>query len=430
MDRLAAKMGKLRVAHSPNKQSKSKSKSPEGPSLNRHTNKVMSNPKKDFIVMGKIQSGKTSFILKTTGKLLKQGNHVLIMLRNSINDLEQLKGRMNPKMLYDNKLHITLGSASRIDKTLKELETKGVKSITLIVDEADMVFKKADAKFNKSYKKLQEITTQTIYVSATNITTLFKVDMDNIIVLPVSPDYIGLDKIKIDTSFKSEFEPYKVIFKKKRSLVLHKTTRTKDIQIDKAKIISELKSGVICCVFNSDGYTLIKDGKIIRNIDKKTRLSKVITMLTDKYNHVVFVSGNIASRGLSFVSEDYSKHLTDEILIMSKSSRSDTLVQGLRLLGIFKDKKKPTLYTSKAIQDEIHKYIELQDRLIKYNPKKKREVYYDTSIEREDLPTRGVIYAGIEKLRISKDKDRKKLKLKNVDEKIKPKKEGGHEKNF
>jgi hypothetical protein len=91
----------------------------------------------------------------------------------------------------------------------------------------------------------------------------------------------------------------------------------------------------------------------IQNIHvfEKYGISEVLQILKDDYehshSHISIISGHLASRGISFVSNDYSLHLTDQYFHPSKSSHGENLLQSLRILGCYKDSNPLTLWCSK-----------------------------------------------------------------------------------
>jgi hypothetical protein len=367
--------------------------------------KTVISEKRDCVVIGNVQSGKTKFIIDLVKNIKEQ---VIILTRDHLADLIQLKQRM-PKFKEESNIFITMMNCYRINKLVSLIENKKCGKFLLIIDESDMVFKTPvlkegawlETKFAESFKKLKKYIHKTIYISATNITALFKIKDKKIVYLKPPHNYIGIDKVNINDeySIKEQLEPYNTIFQKEKSFVLHKSEHRKEKQVIIANKISAVNKKCICCVLNCEGYTLIKNQKIVKIESKNTPLNKMISNLTSEYKHVVFIAGHIASRGLSFVSEDFSIHLSDEVMFPSLRSRGDTIVQGLRLLGVFKDTKYPTLYTDKSTYSEILAYIKLQKSLYK----KAEYIYSDEDITcnirySDNLPRRRPLYNNTEKV--------------------------------
>ena len=75
---------------------------------------------------------------------------------------------------------------------------------------------------------------------------------------------------------------------------------------------------------------------------------------------ISIISGCLAQRGVSFVSEDYEWHLTDEYYSRFCLDTGENLVQSLRLLGNYKKRTQLKLWTT----DVIWKEMRLQYMLI------------------------------------------------------------------
>jgi hypothetical protein len=103
------------------------------------------------------------------------------------------------------------------------------------------------------------------------------------------------------------------------------------------------------------GYYYNKEQNI--HVFEKYGISEVLQILKDdseySHSHISIISGHLASRGISFVSNDYSLHLTDQYFHPSKSSHGENLLQSLRLLGCYKDSKPLTLWCSKNTWESI-----------------------------------------------------------------------------
>jgi len=103
------------------------------------------------------------------------------------------------------------------------------------------------------------------------------------------------------------------------------------------------------------GYYYNKEQNI--HVFEKYGISEVLQILKDdpeySHSHISIISGHLASRGISFVSNDYSLHLTDQYFHPSKSSHGENLLQSLRILGCYKDSKPLTLWCSKNTWESI-----------------------------------------------------------------------------
>ena len=79
-------------------------------------------------------------------------------------------------------------------------------------------------------------------------------------------------------------------------------------------------------------------------------ISEVLQILKNDpiHNHqfISIISGHLASRGISFVSSDYSLHLTDQYFSPGTNTHGENLLQSLRILGCYKDNNPLTLWCS------------------------------------------------------------------------------------
>jgi hypothetical protein len=95
-------------------------------------------------------------------------------------------------------------------------------------------------------------------------------------------------------------------------------------------------------------------------------VSEIITELLRYTNKVAIISGRMACRGISFVSTDYSKHITDMIYVPSGGSHLTRNVQDMRIYGNFeKDGIDIVLYTDhNDYISNVGNYISLQKKLL------------------------------------------------------------------
>lgn len=95
-------------------------------------------------------------------------------------------------------------------------------------------------------------------------------------------------------------------------------------------------------------------------------ISEIITHLLNYTDKIAIVSGRMACRGISFVTTDYKKHITDMIYVPSGSSHLTRNVQDMRIYGNFpNDNIDINLYTDKDnYVKNIGGYIHLQNKLL------------------------------------------------------------------
>ena len=97
-------------------------------------------------------------------------------------------------------------------------------------------------------------------------------------------------------------------------------------------------------------------------------ISEVLQLLKNDseycHSHISIISGHLASRGISFVSSDYSVHLTDQYFHPGKKSHGENILQSLRILGCYKDSKELTLWCSKNTWKDVLEQQLLIDKLV------------------------------------------------------------------
>lgn len=139
-------------------------------------------------------------------------------------------------------------------------------------------------------------------------------------------------------------------------------------------------------------------------------ISDIITKLMEFTNKVSIVSGKMACRGLSFVTNDYKKHITDMIYVPSGSASYTRNLQDMRIFGNFNDDGiYINLYTDAGIYNEdIKNYLSNQKKIINDGDVdkscKENTIYYrfnpnSVPIKKLDRPglTRGIKFNSDDK---------------------------------
>lgn len=227
----------------------------------------------------------------------------------------------------------------------------------------------------------------------------------------------------------SQQEPFNISATNRKHpiIALHKTTR---YTAQHEQILNYLRkhypNKFAVLIFNGDGVRLfhhsLKGEKITigsRNFseDPKMRGTHILSDVTiqsaiqylkdsggaERFPRIVIISGDLADRGINFVSEDFKWHLTHEYLLMSnrKWNLVPDLVQALRLCGVYQDEIPLSLYTTERIKDNIingyhfqkDKLFQLQIEMIEDDVLRKRylkELAEDNIVVKDliaELPT-------------------------------------------
>lgn len=359
-----------------------------------------------ILLVGHVQSGKTMeilgycwwsiFILKTP---------VIIFVRNFKIDIIQFIDRVsffNENIVVDknyyieintdnssvsNCIYIQLANHIQAQKILRLVLSTRMK-YNLCLDEADYAIKSNNnrSKLECSLKYIEKYSCNTLLATATPFAILIiKRDITKILKMKMPLNYYSLDHIQVkkvivnsdlrlcpqdDTNLKTI---YTMFLKKEHGIMFHFVTRLKEAQFMLMCKLAKMFEQLTIVVFNGDGAfirtnmpsnakkTLTATELISDDIDnvihiRKIQLNKVLQLLKDDistHTHVVIIGGNMISRGVSVVSEDYEWHLTDQYFHPPVSSHGESLIQSLRILGKYTDNPVLTLWCTEKTWNDI-----------------------------------------------------------------------------
>jgi hypothetical protein len=115
-------------------------------------------------------------------------------------------------------------------------------------------------------------------------------------------------------------------------------------------------------------YHSYDDGTMIIHYFTGYSISEVLQILVNdpeySHTHISVISGQLASRGISFVSSDYSLHLTDQYFHSSPKTHGENLLQSLRILGCYKDTIPLTLWCAETTWESIVNQNEIINKLV------------------------------------------------------------------
>lgn len=383
---------------------------------------IKSLEKQYISVKGHVQSGKTEFMTYMSTLLLTKGFSVIIMLRNMEADREQIYKRITnfykdykidfsviKKLNHKNfakkvknipQMYFVLGNMANL-KILNRAIGNGDFPFVLFIDEVDYTDSGNGCK--SSYiKELKEKSYCVFGVSATIMDFLIKenVSSKNLILLKPSSNYKGFINNKIctkeissDCIYSSKittnlFESVPILedFIKEYcekpiynnnhnnhpNICLFTITRCIEPCIKAQETISEKFPNVSTIVYNSNGISFSKGE--VKIVDRKSTISEFLQKLKEEGNHshILIFSGDMASRGISFVSSDYSWHLTDQMILVAEKTDEPELIQKIRLCGKYNDDISLTLYSTKRILDDLKKSYLRQEEYI-FNTKENKD---------------------------------------------------------
>ena len=89
-------------------------------------------------------------------------------------------------------------------------------------------------------------------------------------------------------------------------------------------------------------------------------ISKIIDIFKD-FRHIVFIAHRYASRCISYVSSDYTRHLTHQVLRMKGLTN---FMQSLRICGVYNDNPNLIIYLPPFDQEKQLKLLNTYTNLI------------------------------------------------------------------
>lgn len=381
--------------------------------------KIMDKEKDYLVVKGSIQSGKSSLMIYYSAwNADNSDDNIVIMLRNQTTDIKSLSNKFrkfkkekNIKNLeiipftdYYNtfdiedvvdkfnetrKIFIILGNSEQLKK-LNIIE--GIKPFKMLIDELDLNEKEETTEFYKQFNRLENSgkITKILGVTGTALPIFFKrirtLSKDQVICLESALNYKGIHNITfteidikdnniIEKTFlkllKSNFAFFDKDGNKHPCIVLVKDERVKANQMQLMNNLHEnddIKKNYVVIVYNGDGISFKMPGNkevvIPKNASINDALQKIKDLKDESIKYIAIISGDLASRGLSFVSNDYGWHLSHMILCARDCSTGSTLIQNNRLAGCYSDDIPLEMFTSPEIQKEMFAYDTLQERCV------------------------------------------------------------------
>lgn len=381
------------------------------------------NKKENILLIGHVQSGKTIellaycwwsiFVLKTS---------VIVFVRNFKIDITQLVERIcifNRTIVIDNAFFLEINNEES-EQPVKQVvfirlqnHIQAIKMLRIIrenklkyhlcIDEADYAVKstKNISKFECYMKYIEKGSSHTLVATATPFAVLVvKKEITKVLRLTEPKDYKNLemvDKKFVHVNFPISQVPhedpnldiiYPQFLKKKHGIMFHLVTRKKGFQMCIMEKLASMFKKLTVLVYNGDGafiqtndnhlldyngihYSIKQsaNGRFCHWI-RKIQLNKVLQILkedTVKHTHIVIIGGNMISRGVSVVSEDYKWHLTDQYFHPSKSSHGENIIQSLRILGKYNDNLSLTLWCTIETWNDITEQMEINKKIDKYS---------------------------------------------------------------
>jgi hypothetical protein len=261
---------------------------------------------------------------------------------------------------------------------LKKVLTVYTGEYNLCIDEVDFCLKNNEKSLSEYHlNDLKESATYILGATATPYAlfssekkvSLFKK-------LETSKYYKGLNHLEIkyvepnimkhqfpESDEKTMNDMYTQLSLKDECRILHTVCREKRLQFKLMDYLNIHFKKFAVVVYNGDGiyvkYNESLNGKFNESLNHVLQILK-----ENNVTHVSIISGNLASRGISFVSSDYMWHLTDQYFHPGKTTHGENLLQSLRILGCYQDDKPITLWCHKNTWKLINEQFKLLETLI------------------------------------------------------------------
>ena len=371
------------------------------------------------VIKGHVQSGKTNFMICASALFVSMGYSVVHLLRDRTSDRDQIHARLLNFQEDHNK---AFGQTMRVIKTAgagaksvalpqiylalcnKPSVTKVLTIVNaserpyiLFIDEVDFVDSGDATKKYEAIQSMKKGAYCVFGVSATIMDPLGKenITSKNIILLgTVSKHgvYKGVDRIQllevdpkckytgaVDSNlfkedeglkeFIDEFvtrQPIRYATRTHPNICLVNICRTKGPCFKAQADLGKSHPKLATIVYNGDGISF-RQGRT--SFKERTTISSCLQKLKDnggvaKYPHIMIFAGDLAGRCISFVSEDYTWHLSDQRLLISSSCDEPELIQKIRLCGVYNDEVPLKLYTTKKTIAELRKAYLRQEEII------------------------------------------------------------------
>jgi hypothetical protein len=364
-------------------------------------------------VKGQIQSGKTAFMICASMMTLMTGLDVVLILRNSNSDLHQIHSRLEafrsellstfsttfsmttskkPKSSPSPQIILSLANGISLEKVFSMLE----KNYMLIVDEADYVDSGTLTRKAVVLPMIKDQAHCVLGVSATVMDLLGKESMlpKDLILLSPPQDYKGIPYIleqreqfippgsvyssKVDSNL-LENDPYLLDWVQEMideppgvlpdgsqhpPIALVTICDTVDPCLKaREEIVKRYQERVLVIDHHADGIS-IRVGEA--EFEVSDTISNVLQDLKDNSHKtpILIFAGDIAGRGVSYVSRDYGWHLTHQRLIVAKSCSEPELMQKIRLCGVYRDQLPLKLVTTEEIARDLRKAYLKQEELV------------------------------------------------------------------
>lgn len=321
-----------------------------------------------ILIYGQVQSGKTKTIIECVKQHIAKQELCVIVMQNSLAMMQQYAQRLTQAGIVFgilNKQHPTLADNVEVVllinnqhryRRFKQTLQKNKKYV-LFCDEYDLTCANALAYLTPE---------QTYYISATPNTNIKSMQtFDTCLYIQPSPDYNGIVSLQCHPMTSREQVRDDFLRQKNMNqgiLLVNDFDNLKELEQCANEWANELNTIPIVVI------TMHRYCRINRNRMKfppNTPLSEIMDVVAS-YSHIVIFALRLASRGLSYVTSDYSRHITHQIV---KDKPYINYIQSMRILGNYKDTNPLHIYTQNPafFEKTKNKWEHIHNSIIQFN---------------------------------------------------------------
>lgn len=286
---------------------------------------VLDRIEKNVLIYGEVQGGKTRAIIEYIRE--NACRKKVLVVQNSLLVLKQYEQRLrvegikyqvvtsNTEGIVEN-LVIILNNKYRYNYFRKYEPDNYI----LMLDESDQTIRACPLKLSKCVKK-------TVHITATPYN---RMTYDRCIMVPRIANYYSVEDLTVSLTYTDDnTETVENFLESNTGIMLINRYSYIGQMRYCAEVLSRNFPQIPIVLLTSDKKLYLNNGvKIL----KYSSISKIIDSLRN-YKHIIFIANRLSNRGLSYVSSDYTRHLTCQITRIRSNVTS--FLQSLRILGIY-----------------------------------------------------------------------------------------------
>jgi len=316
--------------------------------------------KRNVLIYGEIQSGKTDEIIKIIREPIYDTVFKILIIQNNLLTLNQYKERFTNENVS---FQIISKTTKKINKNVIILMNnkfrynyfmkfqKQVRNYVILMDESDMYFRHPLAG-----KSLREF-----YITATPYLKKYKNFFHMVKQVRHKKNYVGLENINIQYM---DEENNTINAMNAISDFIDESSQGQIMLINCFSKINEMNDFMDLCShhFPNNVFILLSsEKKMMKNNHTEIIKEKSISGIIDKYYHekIIFIAYRLSSRGVSYTSSDFTKHLTHQYTNYTNGQSKRSILQRLRIFGVYKDNMSnpPILYMPVLSEEKMDNLI-------------------------------------------------------------------------